>query len=554
VGHGTACAGIAAATISNNTGVAGVAGSCQIMPVRLGSVPTSTRVAAGINWARTRGASVGSLSLTTTSTTAAVNAVVNAWNAGMVLCAATGNGGGNTSSPPIGFPANHPNTIAVGASDQNDQRKRPASADGETWWGSQYGPQLDVVAPGVLIWTTDEQGTSGYANGDYVSNFNGTSSATPHVAGLAGLIMSVNPTLTNQEVRDLIESTCDKISPAMYPYANTAGRPNGTWHQEVGYGRINAERAVSGAVVNTAPELQPILPIVVDENSQVDRIIVAMDAEGGTLQFELFGPPFASIAPLSDSTAELTVQPGFDDSGFYLAVVRVTDPEGLSDLRFVTITVRNVNRPPVLANIDPILAHEGIPLVRTVTATDPDAQAVTLSAAGLPDFATFSDDGGGSGTLTLQPGYKDAGLYHTTVTVTDPEGAADSESFSIRVINVLMPLATQISELPFQHDQGVIELKVNNLLPNLASQVQIQSGASWVNVTNDNGDRAWFHETLVAGEVVRYAYGPNALGGLYRWVIYDKAEGLDQGWAVSAEFFISEMGKHIIVEVILPGA
>lgn len=551
--HGTACAGIAAATISNNRGVAGVAGNCQIMPVRLGTVPTSARVTAGINWARFNGASVCSLSLGTTSTTTAINAVVNAWNAGLVLCAATGNDAEDASSPPINFPANHPNVIAVGASDQNDQRKRPGSADGEDW-GSQYGAQIDVVAPGVRIWTTDEQGATGYTNGDYVSFFNGTSAATPHVAGLAALIMSVNPTLTNQQVRDLIESTCDKISPALYPYANTPGRPNGTWHQEVGYGRINADRAVRGAVINTPPQLKNILPIIVDENSLVNRIVTAVDAEGGTLQFKLFGPPFASITPLSDSTAKLTVQPGFEDSGNYLGLVKVTDPGGLFDFASVSITVRNVNRAPVLANIGPILAHEGSPLSRVLTATDPDLQAVVLSAAGLPDFATFSDAGGGSGTLTLQPDYKDAGLYHTTVTVTDPEGATDSETFSIRVINVLMPLVTQVTELPFQHDQGVIELKVNNLLPNLASQVQIQSGASWVNITNDNGDRAWFHETLVAGEVVRYAYGPNALGGLYRWVIYDKAEGLDQGWAVSAEFFISEMGKHIVVEVTLPDA
>ncbi|MGB5636964.1 MAG: S8 family serine peptidase [Waterburya sp.] len=265
--HGTACAGIAAATINNNRGVAGVAGACQIMPVRLGTTPTSTRVAAGINWARLRGASVGSLSLTTTPTTPAVNAVVNAWNAGMILCAATGNGGGNTSSPPIGFPANHANTIAVGASDRNDERKRPASADGECW-GSQYGSEIDVIAPGVQIWTTDEQGSSGYndnnggpiswacinyassgdVNGDYIAVFDGTSAATPHVAGLATLIMSANSSLTNQQVRDLIESTCDKVSPALYTYANTPGRPNGTWHEEVGYGRINAYQALSSAV------------------------------------------------------------------------------------------------------------------------------------------------------------------------------------------------------------------------------------------------------------------------------------------------------------------
>jgi hypothetical protein len=303
---------------------------------------------------------------------------------------------------------------------------------------------------------------------------------------------------------------------------------------------------------NTPPVLEDIPAIVVDENSQVVRTVVATDAQGQPLVFTLNGPPFATLTATSDSTAELVVQPDFEDSGNYLALVRVTDPEGAFDEKSVSITVNNVNRPPVLANIGPLLVHEGSQLIRTITTSDPDLQVVTFNAAGLPAFATFNDEGGGVGTLTLKPDYKDAGLYHTTVTVTDPEGATDSESFSIRVINVLMPLATQINELPFQHNEGVIELKVNNLLPNLASQVQIQSGADWVNITNANGDRAWFHENLVANEVVRYAYGTNALGGLYRWVIYDKAEGLDQGWAVSDPFSISEMGKHIIVEVTLP--
>ena len=112
------------------------------MPVRLGITPSADRVAAGINWAATNGARVANLSLTTSGTAAATTAVANAWAAGMVLCAATGNNAGNTTSPAIGFPANHPNVIAVGASDQNDQRKRPESADGECW-GSHFGPEID---------------------------------------------------------------------------------------------------------------------------------------------------------------------------------------------------------------------------------------------------------------------------------------------------------------------------------------------------------------------------------------------------------------------------
>ena len=252
--HGTACAGIAAASMNNNRGVVGIAGGCRIMPVRLGTVPSTTRVAAGLNWAANNGASVASLSLGTTVSMGTTNAIVNAWNAGMVICAATGNDGGNTSSPAINYPANQANVIAVGASNQDDERKRPNGSDGENWWGSQYGPELDVVAPGVQIWTTDEQGTSGYnpatsaAGGDYTPDFNGTSSATPLVAGLAGLIISANPSLSNQQVCDLIESTADKVSLALYTYANTAGKPNGTWNEEVGYGRINAQAALCAAV------------------------------------------------------------------------------------------------------------------------------------------------------------------------------------------------------------------------------------------------------------------------------------------------------------------
>ena len=275
--HGTACAGLAAATLNNGAGVAGVAGGCTIMPVRVGGIPTAARVTAALNWATANGARVASLSLTTTQTAAATAALSNAWAAGMVLCAATGNSGDNTTSPAVGFPARHANVVAVGASDQADQRKRPASADGECW-GSQFDANTDVIAPGVRCWTTDEQGAAGYnsnaggpvrgpcvnnasggdASGDYLSVFNGTSAATPHVAGLAALVISQNPALTNQQVRDIIESTCDKVNPGIYPYATVAGRPNGTWHQEVGYGRVNAFQAVSAASAGNPAITSPV--------------------------------------------------------------------------------------------------------------------------------------------------------------------------------------------------------------------------------------------------------------------------------------------------------
>jgi subtilisin family serine protease len=264
VHHGTAVAGIAGAITGNGVGVAGLAGNCQIMPVRLGRIPTALRVAVGLTWAVLWGAKVANLSLSTTPTLAAISAVENAWHAGMVVCAAAGNWGGDTSSPLVSFPARYPRAIAVGASDLDDQRKRPASSDGQWWWGSQFGPTLDVVAPGVNIYTTDERGSTGYdPSSDYLQSFGGTSGATPHVAGLAALLFSIAPSLTNQDVRDLIEVTCDKVSPPLYPYADTAGHDNGLWQEQVGYGRINAAEAARIAlVVETLPILLPIMVMI----------------------------------------------------------------------------------------------------------------------------------------------------------------------------------------------------------------------------------------------------------------------------------------------------
>jgi len=95
---------------------------------------------------------------------------------------------------------------------------------------------------GVLCPTTDRTGAVGYVAGDYRMDFNGTSSATPHVAGLAALLISVAPRLTNVEVRAIIESTADKVG--VVAYAADPLHPNGTWNQEMGYGRINVLEAV----------------------------------------------------------------------------------------------------------------------------------------------------------------------------------------------------------------------------------------------------------------------------------------------------------------------
>ena len=242
--HGTACAGIIGGRIGNGLGVAGLAGKCHVMAIATNFA--DTEVAEGLYFAADSGARVVSMSFGVYPSwmvwdfAIIESALQYCQDKGVVLVAASG----NENQPISRFPGSDPRTICVGGCNRDDVRKRIGDASIEAWWGACYGPDLDVVAPCLEIPTTDRLGTNGYTPTDYDMRFNGTSSATPHVAALAGLVLSLDPTLSSPEVRRIISQTCDKIGGSTYTYLVTAGKPYGTWNAEVGYGRINAERAL----------------------------------------------------------------------------------------------------------------------------------------------------------------------------------------------------------------------------------------------------------------------------------------------------------------------
>ena len=245
-GHGTSCAGVAAAKANNAKGGAGVAPKCKVLPVRIAKGnaagfwdTTSAKVADGIRKAVDRGADVLSNSYQLGPSTPVTNAFTYAQASGRggrgcPIAAATGNQDVLGVVYPARLSPTIPGFLAVGASNEWDQRKSKTSLDGESWWGSNYGPEVDVVAPGVHIYTTDIMGAGGYGGGNYIPAFNGTSSATPHVAGVMALILSVDPQLRSWEVEDIIKLTADDIAPG--------GRD-----QQTGFGRINARRALEAA-------------------------------------------------------------------------------------------------------------------------------------------------------------------------------------------------------------------------------------------------------------------------------------------------------------------
>ncbi|MFD0229652.1 S8 family serine peptidase [Streptomyces hirsutus] len=227
VGHGTMVTGVAAAITHNLKGIAGVAGGCRIMPLCFNTGHTDADAALLIGFAVDNGARVINMSWNNTGwqgSTVINQALTRAWNSNVILCASSGNAGG-----PLVYPATNPRTMAVGASDQNDNRAA----------FSNFGNLLSVVAPGVDVPTTMVQGKgnlSDLGRMDWMNNFQGTSAAAPHVSGLAALLLSMDSTITNEEMRMIIEGTTDRVGPVTY----TTTRQNGPFTTSHGHGRINA--------------------------------------------------------------------------------------------------------------------------------------------------------------------------------------------------------------------------------------------------------------------------------------------------------------------------
>ncbi len=224
-GHGTHVSGTSAAETNNSTGGAGTCPNCRLMGVRVldnNGSGTLANVASGITYAADNGAKVVNLSLGGSGSTTLQNAVNYAWNAGVFLACAAGNS--NTSSTTNAYPGAYTNCFAVASTTSSDARSS----------FSNYGTWVEVAAPGDGIYST-------WNNGGY-NTISGTSMASPHVAGLAGLLSSQG--LTNAQIRDRICSTSDPIS------------GTGTlWT----CGRINAYRAVTGGTTPT-PTPSPTPP------------------------------------------------------------------------------------------------------------------------------------------------------------------------------------------------------------------------------------------------------------------------------------------------------
>jgi thermitase len=222
-GHGTMVAGVAGAETNNGEGIAGVGWNCRLLPVKvldaLG-LGTEDRIIQGLLWAVENGAKVVSLSFGAPTTGQALKDAIKkiVETNGAVVIAPSGNDNAAVLSP-ASYDAY---VLAVAATDHNDAR----------WVLSNYGFEVDVAAPGYQIFTTYPVALSG---GSLPYRFqDGTSLAAAHVAGLAGLIRSIKPTLTPAQVMSIIRYSADDVNAALY-----AGKD-----EFIGWGRINMAKAL----------------------------------------------------------------------------------------------------------------------------------------------------------------------------------------------------------------------------------------------------------------------------------------------------------------------
>jgi subtilisin family serine protease len=314
--HGTACAGVACA--DGKVGASGVAPGARLLPIRLASDLGSQQEANAFRWAADHGADVISCSWgpedgewsdlddplhnrvvpIPASTRLAIDYATTQGRGGkgcVVLFAA---GNGNERVENDGY-ASYDKVIAIAAC--NDQSKRSVYSDfGDAVWcsfpSSDFGHRIfnhpEPLTTG--IWTTDRTGFSGYNHGDarlgdqagsYTNSFGGTSSACPGAAGVAALVLSANPQLRWQEVREILRQACDKIDPQ-------AGEYDGNGRSRFyGYGRLNAEKAVRLAqpgstnkvtIVRTfnqpLPDLQTVsVAIEIAETQPVEALSVLVE-------------------------------------------------------------------------------------------------------------------------------------------------------------------------------------------------------------------------------------------------------------------------------------
>ncbi len=416
--HGTHVTGTIAQSTNNLLGVAGVAFNASIMPIKVldeeGS-GTAYNLADGLHYAADNGADVVNMSLAWPWYRGRMydpgpvvhNAVIYAYNAGVTLVAAAGNDGKRD----VAYPAAYPECIAVGAT-QYDESLAPYT---------NKGSALDLTAPGGNV-NVDRNG-DGYGDGVLQQTFNpntknpgdfgywffqGTSMASPHVAGVAALIISAGVTGPDN-VRNVLQSTAEDHGAV-------------GWDTDYGWGIVDAYAALSSiGEPNEVPLSDPNGPYYGTEDTAI-----AFDGSGSSDPDE---DPLTYTWDFGDGNTGSGVNPShtylWGDT--FTVSLTVNDGRGGTDTMTTFADVAEANDPPVADANGPYSGVVGEPIVFDGSGSSDYDNEDGTSANDQP--LTYSWDFGDSSSGTgVNPAhsYSAAGTYTITLTVSD--GIASSTS------------------------------------------------------------------------------------------------------------------------------
>ena len=305
-GHGTFVSSIAAAETNNGDGMAGVSWGAEIMPVKAMNDWFDSKtwhLTGAIQYAADNGAKIINLSwiLTGSDYPQALQTAVNyAHSKGALVVAAAG----DSSDGSYKYPAALDHVVSVAATNQDDEHPE----------FSTHNDKVDVAAPGrdilgVYCRSVSDEWKCGYGR------LASTHAAAAHVSGLAALIWSVNPTLTNDEVEEIIRSTAVDVQ-------------DPGWDEYSGYGRINAKAAVMATTHYLQVEPDTLPPFLVCDGSNPPSEKITNPGTNSSTWSVTATAPWLSISPpegYTPSSATVSIdKSGLPDYGLYTATITAT--------------------------------------------------------------------------------------------------------------------------------------------------------------------------------------------------------------------------------------
>ena len=257
-------------------------------------------------------------------------------------------------------------------------------------------------------------------------------------------------------------------------------------------GLTDSERIIIQVVEEFAPPvLSNIDDITIAEGEELVVGLNSQDPDGQIPVLSISGEPdFVSLTDNMDGTGELLIAPGFNQAGTYTVDVTATDVDGMFVTQTVTITVIEINAIPEVVVETNLTVQEGSTLEVEVLTSDADGEIPTLTASNLPPFVSLTDNGDGTGTLSINPEYNQFGQYSFTITGTDAAGAY---SEIIIVLNV-----TEISVSPEWQVEGVTS-NANCQNENGSVTLSVSGGFGAISYQWSNGATTKDLENLTAG-------------------------------------------------------